>query len=177
MARSNEAGFYQYGRMLPVAVVGLVLAVAIPFGLHWLIDAQRKAAVADLRSLHAAMAGYKAANGGFYEGRLACLVSPGCIPNRDLPPAALVDASLVSAEPRHGYRFSLVPGPPPATLPATSSPTSVVSYCYAATREEGYETPEGRRSFAIDDTGRVCVDSVPIACILGRLPQTCTTLE
>jgi hypothetical protein len=177
MPRSNEAGFYRVERQLPFAVVLLVLAVAIVVGLPWLINAQRKAAVADLRSLHAAMASYKAANGDFYEGRLACPASPGCIPNRDLPPAALVDASLVSAESRHDYRFSLVPGPPPATIPATSSPTSVVSYCYAATREEGYETPEGRRSFAIDDTGRICVDSVPIDCTLGRLPQTCTTLE
>jgi len=95
MAGSSEAGFYQYERMLAVAVVGVVLAVAIPFGLRWRVDAQRRAAVADLRSLHAAMAAYKAVNGGFYEARLACLSSPGCLPNRDLPPAALVDASRV----------------------------------------------------------------------------------
>jgi type II secretory pathway pseudopilin PulG len=177
MARS-EAGFYQYERMLAVAVVGVVLAVAIPFGLRWRVDAQRKAAVANLRSLHAAMAAYKAANGGFYEARLACLVSPGCIPNRGLPPAALVDASLVSAETRHGYRFRLVPGPPPQSLPPTISRTSVVSYCYTATREEpSPETAQGRRSFAIDDTGRICVDSAPIACALGRLPRACTAHE
>lgn len=65
MARSNEAGFVQYERMLPVFFLGLVLAVAIPFSLRWRIHASEKASLADLRVLHAAMAGYKAANGGF----------------------------------------------------------------------------------------------------------------
>lgn len=129
---STEAGFYRYERMLPVVVLGLVLAIAVPYGLRRHVEGQVKAAVADLRVLQVAMVGYKAANGGFYDSRLACLVNPGCLPDRGRLPAGILDASLASAESRHGYRFRLVPGPPPKSVPPTSSPTSVVSYCYMA---------------------------------------------
>lgn len=166
--------------MLLLFVLGIVLAIGIPSYLRWRINADEKATLADLRALQRAMAGYKAANGGFYDSRLVCLVKPGCIPNRAVPPGGFGDASLASSESRHGYRFSLMPGPPAATFPATSSPTSVISYCYAAAPEEpSNDSRVYQRSFVVDDTGRICVDSAgePIECILGRLPRTCTTLE
>lgn len=97
-----------------------------------------------------------------------------------MPPAGFGDASLASSESRHGYRFGLMPGPPPASLAATSSPTSVISYCYAAAPEESsYDKRAQRPSFAADDTGRTCVDRAgePIECVRGRLPRNCATLE
>jgi type II secretory pathway pseudopilin PulG len=168
--------------LLFAAALGIMLAIAIPSCQRWRTNVREKEAIADLRTLQRAMAAYRDANGGFYDSRLACLTRRGgsCIPNRTLPPEASIEESLAAAGPRHGYLFSLLPGPPPETLPPTISPTSVTSFCYAATPEAPAD--DGRadpRSFAVDDTGGACFAwaGEPIPCIEGRLPGECRTLQ
>ena len=185
MPRSSESGFVPHWftmAMLFACALGIVLAIAIPSCLRWRISTREKAALADMRTLQRAMAGYRDANGGLYDSQLACLTDGGrsCIPNRPLPPAAVLAGSLAAAGPRHGYRFSLLPGPPPERLPPNSSPTSVVSFCYVATPEgPADERTAYPRSFAVDDTGRKCFawGAEPIPCVEGRLPRVCQTLE
>ena len=185
MPRTGESGFVPHWftmALLLAGALGIVLAIAIPSFMRWRQYEREKAAIADMQTLQRAMAGYRDANGGFYDSQLACLTrrGRGCIPNRTLPPEALIEESLAAAGPRHGYRFSLLPGPPPETLPPTSSPTSVISFCYTATPEgPADERRAYPRSLAVDDTGRTCFAGAgePIPCVEGRLTSDCRTLR
>jgi type II secretory pathway pseudopilin PulG len=183
MPRASESGFVPHWftmALLFASALGIVVAIAIPSYLRWRADANERAALADMRALQRAMAAYRDANGGFYDSQLSCLTdrAESCIPNRPLPPAAVLAGPLAAAGPRHGYRFSLLAGPPPERRPSTSSPTSVTSFCYAAT-PEGPGGERYPRSFAVDDTDRTCFAwaAEPIPCIGGRLPGDCQTLE
>ena len=93
-------------------------------------------------------------NGGFYEGRLACLAKPDdCIANSTAP--GLVDAADVAVQKR-GYVHELVVGAAGRDLPTGLSRSSVTSYAFVVHPITVGQT--GLRSFCGDSSGRICYD-------------------
>src|ERR671912_17058 len=108
----KATGFTLTELVIVVALVGILAAVVIPL-------------------LQRAMI---AANGGFYDGSLDCLVAPSwCIPSYPTSGPTFLDSLLASQTAKSGYNRLFTSGPVPATLPPTSSPTSVLGYRYDAT--------------------------------------------
>lgn len=73
---SRQLGFTLIELLIVVAIIGIIAAIAIPSLLRARISANEAATVGDIRSLVSAQAAYHAANGGWYEGNLICLVDP-----------------------------------------------------------------------------------------------------
>ena len=111
----------------------------------------------ELRFVVEAQAKYAAAT-GFFDARLACLELPAtCAPGRDVDESFL-GPSLASDAPRHGYRRTLIAGPPaPASEVAArrASPTSTTAFAYVLAPQVPGQS--GLRAFCADDTGVVCV--------------------
>jgi hypothetical protein len=143
------------------------------------IAANEAAVLEDIRRVISAQAAYRAANHGFYEGRLECLASPqSCIPFYPSNAPSFLDSRLASLRYESGYRRSFTAGTGPDAVPADASPTSVLSYRYDAWPHTVGLT--GVRGFAADATGRICftadgrrVSQVPE----GKLEAACTDLE
>ena len=118
----------------------------------------------ELRRVVEAQAKYAAAT-GFFDARLACLELPAtCAPGRDLDESFLGPA-LASDAPRHGYRRTLIAGPPaPASEIAArrASPTSTTAFAYVVAPQVDGQT--GLRAYCADDTGMVCVG-------VGKVPD------
>jgi hypothetical protein len=142
------------------------------------IAANEAAVLEDIRAVIAGQAAYRAANQGFYEGRLDCLVDPErCIPfyPRSAPP--FLDSRLASLRIHSGYLRSFTAGPGLDPIPIRVSPTSVNTYRYDAwPRVPGHD---GVRAFAADATGRICSTvGGPVSQVSeGKLPSSCSTLE
>jgi type IV pilus assembly protein PilA len=157
--------------VLAIPGVGVVAAIAIPSLLRARVSANEAAAIGDVRAVLAAEAAYQRVNGGFYEGRLSCLASPGegCGPGAS-GAAGFLGVTLAEPGPRHGYLGRLEPGPAPAeTRP--SSPSSVTAFAYVARPVTPGNT--GVRSFCGDSTGLLCynTDGVDIAVVDGACPR------
>jgi HEAT repeat protein len=107
---------------------------------------------------------YKAAT-GFFDARLACLELPAtCAPGRNVDESFLGPA-LASDAPRHGYRRTLIAGPPPPASEIAArraSPTSTTAFAYVLAPLVPGRT--GLRAYCADDTGMVCVG-------VGKVPD------
>lgn len=137
-----------------IAGIGIVAAIAIPSLLRARVSANEAATIGDIRSMISAQAVYQSMNGGFYEGRLACLAKPDeCLSNSTSPP--LLDPAAV-APTKSGYVRELVAGPLGRDLPAGLSRSSVTSFAFVAHPATPGQT--GVRSFCGDSSGRVCYD-------------------
>ena len=86
---------------------------------------------------------------------------------------AFLDAQLADRSPKSGYRRIFVKGPP---QPTRMNPNGIASYCYAAVPLIPRQT--GIRSFAADQTGRICFDPEGSnLCTGAALPDDCRSLE
>ena len=137
-------------------VIGLLgftgVALAIPRLLGSSMRSKEDATVAELRVLASAQAGYAAANGGYFDGQLSCLSPPkGCIPGYEGPQDRFLAEEFASV--RNGYVRTFIPGPPPAPLPPTASPTSITAF--ACTAVPQHPRP-GARGFCADSSGMIC---------------------
>jgi type IV pilus assembly protein PilA len=152
--------------------VGLVAAIAIPSLLRARVSANEAAAIGDVRTVISAEAAYQRVNGGLYEGRLTCLASPvSCVPGYPANGSGFVDAALAAVGARHGYEGRLEAASPAGTVPARSSPTSVVTFAYVLRPVQPGQT--GVRSFCGDSTGVICFrsDGADIPAAGGACPR------
>jgi hypothetical protein len=113
--------------------------------------------IGDARSFAWAMESYAAENGGFYEGRLECLLRPwdGCIPGypESAPPFLWEDLARLGET--NGYLRSFHPGAkvsPEEIAKASASPTSVRTWVLLGTPVDD----QSRRSYCVDYTGTLC---------------------
>jgi type IV pilus assembly protein PilA len=174
--RGSTPGWLVAAVLTVVAVfgVGVVAAIAIPSLLRARVTANEAAAIGDLRVLLSAEAAYQRVNGGYYEGRLACLAAPaaGCLPGYPPEGTAFIETALAAAGPRHGYAGRLDAAVSPAVDPARSSPTSVPAFAYVLRPVQPGQT--GLRSFCGDSTGFICFrsDGSDIAAEGGACPRS-----
>ena len=156
-------------------VLGIVAAIAIPSFLRARVSANESLAIADVRAVMAAEGAYQTANGGYYDG-LGCVAEPArCIPAYSGPSA--LDRELARAAVKNGYRRVFHAGPAASPRPATSSPTSMMSYAYVAAPVEPGRT--GVRAFCGDASGRMCyrVDGRMPEDLAGACPAECEPMR
>ena len=144
------------------------------------VAANESATIDDIRRLMSAQAAYRAANQGFYEGNLDCLVAPSsCIPSYPPDAPTFLDSMLASGISRASYNRSFTPGTAPELVPAAASVTSVLAYRYDATPSMvGFM---GVRGFAGGSDDRICFttdgSAVPPGRDIGTLPESCQQLQ
>ena len=142
------------------------------------IAANEAAVLEDLRKVIAAQAAYRAANHGFYESRLDCLVWPQqCLPHYPPNAPTFLDSRLASLRIGSGYLRSFTAGPGLPHFRADASPSSVTTYRYDAWPYVVGHT--GVRAFAAD-ASRICFTpgGVPVSQVSeGKLDPSCSTLE
>jgi len=157
--------------LVMVAIIGIIAAIAIPSLLRARVSANESSAVGDLRSMVSAQAAYSS-HGGSY-GLPECLATPaqsGCLSNYPAGQPSFLDPATASLSPRHGYRWSFAQGP---SRPTRANPNGIASYCFAGMPVQPGQT--GVRSFAADDTGRICYDAAGAdLCASGALPEDCS---
>jgi hypothetical protein len=155
--RGADEGKWGCGRILGTFLLSAVLCVvaALAF-VAWLkrpTNVNEARAISDLRIVISGQAAWQSANGGYYEGDLSCLASPGrCLP--DYPPDAptFLDRALASQQPKDGYARAFVAGRPPKRIDRrVSSASSVETWSYTARPIARGRT--GYRSFFTDETG------------------------
>jgi hypothetical protein len=154
----DAAGQRLAGLAMAASAIGFLLAT-MPLGASGPHPGRSESVVlGDIRTVLAAQAAYRAANGGFYDSRLDCLRAPaGCIPGYPANGPRFLDDRLSLLEPRSGYHRSFVPGPAAQGDAAVVSRSSVQSYAYVAVpTEPGYS---GIRGFCGDSSGAVCATS------------------
>jgi Zn-dependent protease with chaperone function/type II secretory pathway pseudopilin PulG len=160
--------------LMMVAVIGIIAAIAIPSLLRARVAANEAATIGNLRSMVSAQAAYASAAGSY--GLPECLASPartGCIDGYPADGPALLEAELASASSRSGYRLDFVSGSP---QPTRSNPNGIAGFCYGATPITAGQT--GVRSFAADQSGRICSDArAEDLCAGGSLPYDCAALR
>jgi type II secretory pathway pseudopilin PulG len=159
--------------LMMVAIIGIIAAIAIPSLLRARVSANESAAIGDVRTVVSAQAAYESGAGSY--GLLECLASPaqpGCIEGYTAAQPRFLDSQLADAPTRSGYRRIFVPGP---GKPTRLNPHGIATYCYAAVPVQAGQT--GVRSFAADQTGRICFDAGgDNLCAGGSLPYDCTPL-
>lgn len=166
-----------------VVFVLLVIAWLVLPGPHGTpINRWESATVGDVRSVVSAQAAYASANGGFYEGRPECLVTPArCIPGYAESAPTFLDPRLAQAhDVKAGYRRVFHPGPPPdprEVKTAGASASSVTSFAVTAAPVRPNHT--GVRWFCGDSEGRLCVTAggaaVPVE--NGLCAKSCQVLQ
>jgi len=156
-------------------VIGVIAAIAIPSLLRARLSANEAAAIGDVRSVLVAEAAYQSANGGYYD-RLECLAEPGaCIPAYAGP--SMLGPDIARATVKSGYRRSFHAGAPASPRPPAVSPTSMMSFAYAAVPAQPGAT--GVRAFCGDATGVVCFtrDGALPSVLAGVCPAECQALR
>jgi hypothetical protein len=142
------------------------------------VAANEAVVLEDIRRVITAQAAYRAANHGFYESNLGCLVSPkGCIPFYPPNAPTFLDSRLATLADDSGYHRSFTVGTSPPLI-LDVSPSSVTSYRYDAWPVMVGHS--GVRGFAADASGRICFtpDGAPVSQVAeGKLEPTCTSLE
>jgi type II secretory pathway pseudopilin PulG len=160
--------------LMMVAIIGIVAAIAIPSLLRARVSANEAATIGNLRTMVSAQAAYASAAGSY--GLPECLALPtrtGCIEGYPASEPVFLEQGLGSASTRSGYQLSFVGGPP---QPTPSNPNGIAGYCYGATPITAGQT--GVRSFAADQTGRICFDTgATDLCAGGSLPDDCTAFQ
>jgi Zn-dependent protease with chaperone function/type II secretory pathway pseudopilin PulG len=160
--------------LMMVAIIGIIAAIAIPSLLRARVSANESGAIGQMRTMVSAQAAYASQAGGSY-GLPECLAAPaqpGCLPSYPAGQPAFIDRTTASLSSRNGYRWSFTQGP---ALPTRLNPNGIASYCFAGVPLTQGQT--GVRSFAADETGRVCFDaSGEDLCAGGALPADCSPL-
>jgi Zn-dependent protease with chaperone function/type II secretory pathway pseudopilin PulG len=169
------AGAGAASMLMMVAIIGIIAAIAIPSLLRARVAANESSAIGDVRTVISAEAAYQSAAGGSY-GTLECLAVPaqsGCIEGYAAGNPAFLERELAEATTKGGYVRSFSSG---RRKPTPFSRQGLASFCYAAMPLKPGQT--GVRSFAGDDTGRICFESGAVnLCNGGALPDSCTPLS
>jgi len=160
--------------LMMVAIIGIIAAIAIPSLLRARVSANEAATISDIRTMVSAQAAYESRAGSY--GMPECLAAPaqsGCLTNYPAGQPSFLDPVIASLSPRHGYGWDFAHGP---AKPTRANPNGLASYCYAGIPMQHGQT--GVRSFAADQTGRICYDaSGDDLCSGGSLPDDCTPLR
>jgi type II secretory pathway pseudopilin PulG len=168
------AGAGAASMLMMVAIIGIIAAIAIPSLLRARTSANESAAIGDVRTIISAEAAFEARAGNY--GTPECLAAPtrpGCLVGYAAGEPTFLDPVLAGSNQKSGYRLSFVGG---AAKPTRASPQGFASYCYSAVPVQAGTT--GVRSFAGDQTGRICFDrSGEDLCAGGILPEDCTPLQ
>jgi Zn-dependent protease with chaperone function/type II secretory pathway pseudopilin PulG len=148
------AGAGAVSMLMMVAIIGIIAAIAIPSLLRARVSANEAATIGDLRTLVSAEAAYESRAGSY--GSPECLAAPsqpGCLAGYAAGQPTFLDPVLASASTKSGYRRTFVRGP---AKPTQANPQGFASCCYGAVPVQLGQT--GVRSFAADQTGRICFD-------------------
>ena len=141
-----------------VVFVAIVIAIALPWLFRPRIDYEIWT-VADLRTFQSVQGSYQAANQGYFESRLECLLTPrDCIPGYSGP--TFVDAKVFQPI-EHRYIRKFYPGRIPGSLPPGASKSSTEAYAIVAGPEDA-RRPAGRPLCA-DASGRICTAAIGAA--------------
>ena len=154
-ALANDAGFTLIELLVVVGVIGVIGAIAIPSLMRARINADEGSAIATLRAVNSAQAGYVATAGnGGYAVLLATLATPcRSTSHAFLSPDLSVDPAM-----KAGYRV---------TLAAAASSVAGAPDCNATPTRTGYYTTagpldagvSGHRAFASTAEGAIYVDT------------------
>ena len=175
-------GFTVFELVIVVAVAGILASIVIPAFVRARVAANESATIGDIRTLMSAQAAYRAANAGYFDSNLDCLVFPSgfCIPGYPTNGPTFLDSQLASQTSKAGYNRLFDGGPVPVGLPATASPSSALIYRYDATPTIVGVT--GVRGFGGDSTERICftLDGTPVPPGVPnaeQLPLNCNQLR
>ena len=162
-------------RELLVVAGALALMAAVPLAgvIRARVASNEATTIGDIRTVIAAQAAYRSANGGWYESNFNCLTQHGgCIPSSPISNPTFLDSQLASLVPRTGYAravgsFGSVPTPADPSV----SVSSVSDYVYNASPMQ--QTQTGVRGFGGDGTGFVCYspDGARPPSVVGRLTR------
>lgn len=152
---ANDAGFTLIELLVVVGVIGVIGAIAVPSLMRARINADEGSAIASLRAVNSAQAGYVGTGGnGGYAVSLATLATP-CpgTTHAFLSPDLAVDPSL-----KAGYRVTLAAatGSVAATPDCNATPTRTGYYSTAVPLDAGVT---GHRAFASAAEGTIYVDT------------------
>ena len=179
-AGRRSAGFSLIELLIVIVIIGIVAAIAVPSLLRARVSANEAAVTGDHRTVSSSFVAYASANNGFYDTVLTCLSAPsgGCIPNYPATAPTFLDtvvADTATTPIKSGYLRSFTPGTAPATVPATASPSSALTFCYHAVPATPSRT--GVRAFGIDASGRLCYNpnGAPVGCLVTGLPAASAT--
>ena len=159
--------------LLLIGILALAAAVPVAAAIRSRVASNETAAIGDVRTVIAAQAAYRSANGGWYESNFNCLTQHGgCIPSSPISNPTFLDSQLASLVPRTGYAravgsFGSVPTPADPSV----SVSSVSDYVYTASPMQ--QTRTGVRGFGGDGTGFVCYspDGARPPSVVGRLTR------